>query len=306
MKEVIGQDSFFLPVNTFAYHWHIQTLPVRKIYCFHAEYRSEIAYTLGRMVYIVLPVFNEEKTIEWTIREIRKVLAGIPFRIVVVNDGSRDGTAGILKDCAGKDLMVLSYRINMNIGAVFATGIDEVMRLAKDSDTLVIMESDRTSSPNLIPRLVGTVENGKYDICIASRYVPGGAYRNFPLSRRIFSQLASHLMRSVFPIRGVRDYTIFFRAYRIGILREAIDHFGRFGLIQSKGFVANAELLVKLSFFTNRITEIPFVYDYGVKKGRSKLGIIRTVNEYFVALGYLTGIRRKLDILGQSMHQTMK
>ena len=113
---------------------------------------------------------------------------------------------------------------------------------------------------------------------------------DFPLPRMIFSHCANRLMRTFFPVGDVRDYTIFFRAYRAGVLRQASEYFGPFGLIQSKGFVANAELLVKLSFFTKRIMEIPFVYNYGRKKGASKIDVLRTINEYFTLINYLKRI----------------
>jgi len=100
-------------------------------------------------------------------------------------------------------------------------------------------------------------------------------------------------MKKYFPIPGVSDYTIFYRAYRIGIIRKAVRAYGMFGLIQSRGFVANAEFLVKLSLFTTRISEIPFTYDYGQKKGSSKIGVIRTIAEYFLVVTYLSEIVRK-------------
>jgi dolichol-phosphate mannosyltransferase len=248
------------------------------------------------MVFIILPVFNEEKTIEWTIGKIRSILQNTQYHIVVVNDGSTDRTMTILQKLKKNttDLTIESYLINMNIGAVFQTGIHAVLDHAKNSDVIVIMESDKTSSPELLPKLISSIEHDKNDICIASRYIKGGAYKNFPTERRIFSYLASYLMQHTFPIDQVKDYTIFYRSYKASVLRIAITHFGKFGLIQSKGFVSNAELLVKLSFFTKRIAEIPFVYDYGVKKGRSKLGILKTINEYFVVLGYLRSIRNKM------------
>jgi len=102
-------------------------------------------------------------------------------------------------------------------------------------------------------------------------------------------------MKFYFPIQNVIDYTIFFRAYRIGLVKKATEHFGRFGLIQSKGFVANAELLIKLSIFTKKIKEVPFTYNYGKKIGQSKINVFRTINEYFVLINYLKRIFNKVE-----------
>jgi dolichol-phosphate mannosyltransferase len=252
-------------------------------------------YNEAEMIYIVLPVYNEEDNITRVIGEIRKILNGKPYRIVAVNDGSRDRSLSILKKLQKSDLLIESYKTNMNVGAVFSTGISRVLFQAKPEDVMLIMESDSTSSSDVIPKLISGIETDGNDVVIASRYRPGGGYRNFPMMRRIFSYAASFLMRYYFPIRGVFDYTIFFRAYRVGIIQKAVEHFGRFGLIQSLGFVANAELLVKLSFFTDKISEVPFMYDYGRKKGTSKIGIARTINEYFTVITYLKSVRNRLN-----------
>ncbi len=244
------------------------------------------------MIFIVLPVFNEEENIKGVVGEIHRTLKKMPHKIVAVNDGSKDSSLKILEKLKGKQLAYETYRTNMNVGAVFATGIARVLKDAQPDDVMIIMEADGTSAVDrIVPLLAGLKQN---DIVIASRYVSGGAYKNFPFTRRIFSHFASLLLRYYFPIADVRDYTIFYRAYRIRIIQKAVASFGLFGLIQSLGFVANAELLIKLSFFTGKISEIPFIYDYGKKQGESKMNVVRTINEYFTVLTYLQGVRRRL------------
>jgi dolichol-phosphate mannosyltransferase len=243
------------------------------------------------MIYIILPVFNEAENIAAVIKTIRASLKGEVLKIVAVNDGSRDNSLRILSGLKGKDLAIESSIINMNVGAVFSNGISRVLKEAKADDILIIMESDGTSSADLLYKLVTNIRKG-IDVVIASRYQPQGAYRNFPILRTIFSRSANALLNRYFPITGVHDYTIFYRAYRVGIIQKAVTYFGLFGLIQSQGFTANAELLVKLSFFTQKISEIPFVYDYGRKKGKSKIGVVRTINEYFSTITYLSHMRK--------------
>jgi dolichol-phosphate mannosyltransferase len=245
------------------------------------------------MLYIVLPVYNEEKHIARVIRDLRRLLDGMPYRIVVVNDGSSDRSLEILKKLKNNDLHIESYRVNMNVGTVFTTGIEYVLSHANDNDVMIIMESDNTSSTVVIKQLIHEISKGN-EIAIASRYLPGGGYRNFPFIRRMFSYFASLLLHYYFPIRRVFDYTIFFRAYRVGILKKTAQYFGRYGLIQSLGFVANAELLVKLSFFTDRIVEVPFLYDYGKKSGASKIHVLKTINEYFTVISYLQRCRESV------------
>ena len=244
-------------------------------------------------LYFLLPIYNEEANIAYVISGLRAGQFGDEIKIVAVNDGSADRTAAILNALSGSDLIVLGTHVNMNVGAVFSSGIKYIVSKAQDGDLLVILESDQTSAMDLVPVMLDEIRFKGKDIVVASRYVAGGGYRNFPVTRLIFSHLANRLMQYYFPIPNVRDYTIFFRAYRISSLRAALPYFGDSGLIQTHGFVANAELLIKLSLLSPLVAEIPFVYDYGVKRGASKINVLRTINEYFVLVAYLRRLTRK-------------
>ena len=244
-------------------------------------------------LYFLMPTYNEEANIDSVISGLRAGQFGDEIKIVAVNDGSADRTAAILNALSGSDLIVLGTHVNMNIGAVFSSGIKYIVSKAQDGDLLVILESDQTSAIDLVPVMLDEIRLKGKDIVVASRYLAGGGYRNFPVARLIFSHVANRLMQYVFPIPNVRDYTIFFRAYRISSLRAALPYFGDSGLIQTHGFVANAELLIKLSLLSPLVAEIPFVYDYGVKRGASKINVLRTINEYFVLVAYLRRLTRK-------------
>lgn len=245
------------------------------------------------MIYFVLPIYNEENNLVRLIAEIRKLMPQGTFRIIAVNDGSTDASLSLLEGLKGDDLMITGSIINMNVGAVFATGIAAVLKEAKPEDVLFILESDQTSELSLVHPMLEEIQKGQ-DIVVASRYLEGGGYANFPFSRKIFSVVANRLMQSFFPVKDVNDYTIFFRAYRVGLMIQATEYFGTFGLIQSKGFAANTELLIKLNSFTSRIKELPFMYNYGKKKGKSKLKVMSTINEYFLLVAYLKPLLAKM------------
>jgi len=245
-------------------------------------------------IYFLLPVYNEEQNIKILILKLYTLMKNKEYRIIVVNDGSFDNTAKVLNQLKNPRITIEDYYINMNIGAAFSTGINRALLESKHTgDIVIIMESDQTSEVELISELITQINKGN-DIVIASRYKKEGKYINFPLTRRLFSLTANKLMKIYFPIHNVHDYTIFFRAYRISVLKKAVQYFGPFGLIQSKGFVANAELLIKLSFLTPHITEIPFVYDYRKKIGKTKIKILKTINEYFVLIHYLKRLAKKI------------
>lgn len=253
-------------------------------------------------LYFLLPIYNEEANIASVISGLRAGQFGDEIKIVAVNDGSADRTAAVLNALSGSDLIVLGTHVNMNVGAVFSSGIKYIVSKAQDGDLLVILESDQTSAMDLVPVMLDEIRFKGKDIVVASRYVAGGGYRNFPVTRLIFSHLANRLMQYYYPIPNVRDYTIFFRAYRISSLRAALPYFGDSGLIQTHGFVANAELLIKLSLLSPLVAEIPFVYDYGVKRGASKINVLRTINEYFVLVAYLRRLTRKFK---EYQHRTL-
>lgn len=254
------------------------------------------------MIAVVLPVYNECESIEALLGDLRATFSSRdePYRIVVVDDGSDDGTAGILdrEAASADDLTVARHRVNLSIGAAFTSGLLAASEHCPgDGDVIVLMEGDRTSSPEFLGRLVSECREGGADVAVASRYLPGGGYRRFPLTRLMYSRAVNRLLARSFPIPGVTDYTLFFRAYRAPVLRRVISFFGPHALLGSSGFTANAELLIKLSYFTPRISEVPFLYDYGVKEGRSKLPVVRTICEYVAFIGYMRGLARRLGIL---------
>lgn len=246
------------------------------------------------MIYFLVPVYNEQESIRGLILEIRRIFAARPYKIVAVDDGSKDNSSGILRALKADDLVVERFGANRDIGAVFSAGIERILSDSQGSDdVMVIIESDQTSPVTFVDRILSGISEGGADIVIASRYKRGGGYCGFPLTRRIFSLCANRLMGLCFPVKGVSDYTIFFRGYRISLVRKAFDYFGAADLITSRGFVANAELLVKLSLFTRRISEVPFVYNYARKSGRSKIRVGRTLNEYLRIIGHLRRVIRE-------------
>lgn len=250
------------------------------------------------MIYFLLPIYNEEKNIKRLILGLRNLMQTREYKIIAVNDGSSDGSLKILESLKDEDLIIESYLINMNIGAVFSTALQRVLSESKDNnDILVILESDQTSELSIVDKLLVEIQEGKKDVVIASRYQEGGGYINFPFLRYIFSYCANFLLRKLFPInREVKDYTIFFRAYRVGVFYSLIEYFSSFGIIQTRGFIANSELLIKISLFTKKISEVPFVYDYGRKIGRSKMNIVYTISEYFEFICHMKTFIKKVTI----------
>jgi len=245
------------------------------------------------MIYILLPVYNEEAHIQKLVESIAGVLSGRDYKIIAVDDGSSDRTVQILQNLNKGNIQILRHNVNLSIGAVYSTGISHILDEALDSDVLVLMEADLTSPAEMIVKLEEELVQKNKDIVIGSRFLKQGGYEKFPLKRLCFSLGANTLMRWFFPLEGIGDYTIFLRAYRIALLRKAVIYFGKCNFLQTRGFVSNVELLVKCSLFTRNISEVPLRYNYGLKKNRSKMRVVSTILEYFGLIFYLREIIRK-------------
>ncbi len=134
-----------------------------------------------------------------------------------------------------------------------------------------------------------------YEVVIASRYAPGGGQIGVDWYRRSISRIANLLMKSVFPIRGVWEYTCGFRAYRVSLIQDAIEIFGnRFIDLKGMGFTGTVEKIIKFKMMGARVTEIPFVLRYDQKLSTSKvvtsittLGYLTLIAKYFYPWGEL-------------------
>ena len=247
----------------------------------------------GTRVLVIYLAHNEERNISRALADCRRVLlgAGIPHRFIVVDDGSTDGTAAVLASLRETaPLRVVTHAARRGVGAAFASGFRAATEEA-GADVVVTMEADGTNVPDPLVRMVALIAGG-CDVVCASRYRTGGGYRRFPLFRKLVSCSANRILRLLFPVRGVRDYTIFYRAYSGELLRRAVARYGD-GLITAGGFSSNAEILVRIGALGIRCAEVPFVYDYGLKRSGSKMAVLRTVREYVAVIAMLLAERRR-------------
>lgn len=231
------------------------------------------------MLRILIPAYNEAKNLPQVVPMIAQMLGKTSYEIVVVNDGSGDATQQVAETLAEQfPLIVIRHTQNKGVAQAFRTGILHIIKNSHDDDIAVIMEGDGTSSPELLPQMIDRIKAGA-DIVIASRYQAGGAYERFPLKRLILSRGANLIFRLFFPIPGVRDYSIFYRAYRVSSLKKMVAHYGD-NFITVQTFFANIELLLHLKRFVHTIEEVPLVYDYGKKQGKSGMKIGKNLRSY--------------------------
>ncbi len=241
-------------------------------------------------VWIMLPAYNEENSIPLMFPKIDKVLEGkgLDYCIVVIEDGSVDGTAQVLEKMrVDYPLDIVTHKINRGLGETERDGFEYVAEHADDDDIIVRLDCDDTHEPKYILALIDKLNQG-YDVVNTSRFQPGGGQRGVNAYRAFISYGANLFMKLIFNIQGVRDYSCGFRAYRVMVIKDAVRIFGN-GFIQLKGlgFTATLETIVKLKLLGCRFAEVPFVLRYDKKASPSKMvSSITTLGYFTMALLY--------------------
>ena len=151
----------------------------------------------------------------------------------------------------------------------------DALRLSSADDVIITMDADESHGPSLITRMLETINQG-FDVVIASRFQPGSESHGVPLHRRILSSGASLVFRILFPTAGVKDFTCGYRAYRVSAVQRVLDTYGD-NLFEYDGFQCMVDLLLKLRSIGASFSEVPFVLRYDLKKGQSKMRIVRTI-----------------------------
>lgn len=247
------------------------------------------AYSLSEhakpTIRIALPAYNEAEALEPLLESLHRTLAAadLPHEIVVIDDGSSDDTAEIASRASFHlPVRLVQHEQNQGLAGALRTGLVDAVSHAAPEDIIITMDSDNTHPAGLMPRMIAMIGEG-CDVVIASRFRHGSRVIGVPWDRVLLSIGARLLFQAAFPIRGVRDYTCGFRAYRAGMLAAAINHYGdRF--VSEKGFSCMVDVLLKLRRL--RIDggpvvmgEAPMILRYDLKGGVSKMRVLRTIGQ---------------------------
>jgi len=229
-------------------------------------------------ILVVLPAYNEEANLGTLLERIDQAMFenGEDYLVIVVDDGSSDGTARVAEEHARHmPIEVRRHEHNQGLGATIRDGLMAAAEMCADDDIVVAMDADNTHTPALIHSIVQRIKEGN-DVVIASRYRQGSLVRGVPLHRRFLSYAASLLMRALFPTHGVRDYTCGYRGYRGRVLKDAFSKMGG-GLVSEDGFQCMVDILLKLRRMGAIFGEVPLILRYDLKGGASKLRVARTI-----------------------------
>jgi dolichol-phosphate mannosyltransferase len=216
--------------------------------------------------WLILPTYNEAENIEAILVAVGEVLATAApdgFRVLVVDDGSPDGTGRIADRMAGEHAWVEAlHRTEKNgIGPAYLAGFRHA--LDHGAGYVMEMDSDFSHDPADLARLLTAVRDGA-DLALGSRYVPGGGVTDWGLVRRFVSEGGSTYARWILGLR-VRDLTGGFKCFRRDVL-EAIHFDG----VRSQGYAFQVELTYRAARAGFRIVEVPIVFK-DREQGQSKM-----------------------------------
>lgn len=230
------------------------------------------------MIVVLLPAYNEASGIKHLLSRIGQALVHDIYQVVVVNDGSTDGTKEIIAKYAERQpVTLLNHPVNLGLGKAMETGILYTCSHFQDNDVLVTMDADSTHDPKMIKQMVEKVDNGA-DMVIGSRFVEKGTEVDVPPYRKLLSRGVKALFGVIFPHLKVKDCTSGYRVYRISLLRRALRVHRP--LVKSRGFAVTPELLLRLSSLEPVVVEIPLILRYDKKTSKSKIKILSTMIEY--------------------------
>ncbi|HEX9437243.1 MAG TPA: polyprenol monophosphomannose synthase [Candidatus Limnocylindria bacterium] len=217
------------------------------------------------VISVVVPTYNEATTIPTLAARLAAAMGARAWELVVVDDGSPDGTA----DVAERLAPAIPVRVVRRSGKLGLATAVMAGFAAASGDTLVVMDADLSHPPEVVPRLVDAVADGS-ELAVGSRYVAGGGTVDWPLRRRVVSRVACLMGNLLVP---VRDATSGFFALR----RSVIDGVR----LDPIGFKIGFEVIARGRY--RRVVEVPYTFR-DREAGRSKFGR-REILDYALQLG---------------------
>ena len=202
--------------------------------------------------WVVLPTYNEAENLPGIAAAILAALPGAT--LLVVDDGSPDGTGRLADELAGHDprVRVRHRPAKQGLGRAYLDGFG--VALTGGADTVVQMDADWSHDPGSLPMLVAAIETRGADLAIGSRYVAGGRVEGWGLGRRLISQGGSTFARIVLCL-APHDLTGGFKAWRATVLAGI-----PFDGVHAGGYVFQIEMTYRASRSGARVREIPITF----------------------------------------------
>ena len=201
---------------------------------------------------VVMPVYNERDTVEGMIERVLGV-PGIRIELIVVDDGSKDGTSEILRDLQKTHPFKLFQKPNGGKGSALRLGFKEVT-----GDLVVIQDADTEYSPEEFPDLIELICEGRADVVYGSRFL--GRHRVFLFTHYLGNMFLTFLTNILYNTM-LTDMETCYKAMRIEVLRSFT--------LDSNGFGIEPEMTAKIFKRGYRVYEVPITYDgRGYEEGK--------------------------------------
>jgi dolichol-phosphate mannosyltransferase len=168
---------------------------------------------------------------------------------------------------------------NLGLGQAMDTLLHYAAQNYNDQDILITFDADNTHNPSIIPHMIKKLSEENLDIVIASRFTGESRELGLSIIRKLYSRGATLFCQAVFHIRNVHVYSCGYRAYRVGFIKKLLADYGG-EVIKSRGFECMVEILAKAGKIGVRADEVPFVLEYNLKEGKSKMNAKKTILGY--------------------------
>ncbi len=203
---------------------------------------------------VIIPTYNEKENIEAIITAVMTL--PLDFNVLVIDDGSPDGTADIVKGVMEnqyKDrLFIIERAGKLGLGTAYITGFK--WAIEHEADYIFEMDADFSHNPQDLMKLYDACANGGADVAIGSRYVTGVNVVNWPMGRVLMSYFASKYVRFVLGM-PINDTTAGFVCYKRKVL-ETIE----LDKIRFKGYAFQIEMKFTAYKCGFKITEVPIIF----------------------------------------------
>ncbi len=211
---------------------------------------------------VIIPTYNEKENIERIIRTVFEQQH--PFHILIVDDGSPDGTADIVKGLQQEfteQLHIEERSGKLGLGTAYIHGFKWALK--RGYEYIFEMDADFSHNPKDLVRLYEPLKNGKGDVAVGSRYCKGGKVSNWPLNRILMSYFASVYVRCVLWL-PVSDTTAGFKCYRAKVLSTL-----NLDAVKFMGYAFQIEMKYRAYKRGFKVVEVPITFidrQFGVSK----------------------------------------